>query len=91
ERNNAKPRPTLDSFDDLDADLAHGMDYMGTKEAINKGRPEVSTHGVTISTADLEVSAIEPRTPPTTSIFDDEDITMAQTLMKMKEDKDKEK
>ncbi|GJY43840.1 hypothetical protein Tco_0432053 [Tanacetum coccineum] len=44
------------------------------------------------STADPEVSAVELRTPPTTtSIFDDEDITMAQTLIKMKEEKAKEK
>ncbi|GKB41076.1 hypothetical protein Tco_0886018, partial [Tanacetum coccineum] len=139
-RENAKPRPTLDAFDDLDADLAHGMDYMEIEEAVNKGRqsnktdevntdsapvstasvtistadievsvvarpdidtarPEVhtanapvSTAGVTISTADPEVSVVEPRTPPTTtSIFDDEDITMAQTLIKMKEEKSKEK
>ncbi|GJW24510.1 hypothetical protein Tco_0038321 [Tanacetum coccineum] len=66
---------------------------------IDTARPEVhtanapvSTAGVTISTADPEVSAVEPRTPPTTtSIFDDEDITMAQTLIKMKEEKAKEK
>ncbi|GKA40061.1 hypothetical protein Tco_0732654 [Tanacetum coccineum] len=140
-RKNAKPGPTLDAFDDLDADLAHGMDYMETEEAVKEGRqsneteelnldadtkvitedkgsgekgvstvstarpdidtarPEVhtanapvSTAGVTISTADPEVSAVEPRTPPTTtSIFDDEDITMAQTLIKMKEEKAKEK
>ncbi|GKD44871.1 hypothetical protein Tco_1269516, partial [Tanacetum coccineum] len=36
--------------------------------------------------------SVEPRTPPiTTRIFDDEDITMAQTLIKMKEEKAKEK
>ncbi|GKB45940.1 hypothetical protein Tco_0896693 [Tanacetum coccineum] len=47
----------------------------------------VSTAGVTISTAEL-------RTPPTTTtVFDDEDVTMAmaQTLIKMKEHKAKEK
>ncbi|GJU46018.1 putative ribonuclease H-like domain-containing protein [Tanacetum coccineum] len=39
-----------------------------------------------------EVSAVEPGTPPTTtSIFDDEDITMDQTMIKMKEEKTKEK
>ncbi|GJY78667.1 ribonuclease H-like domain-containing protein [Tanacetum coccineum] len=116
----------LDAFDDLDADLAHGIDYMEIEEAVNEGRqsnetkelnldvdtkviaedkgsgkkrPEVhtanapvSTAGATISIADPEVSVVEPRTPPTTtSIFDDEDITMAQTLIKMKEEKLKEK
>ncbi|GJR23980.1 hypothetical protein Tco_0972507 [Tanacetum coccineum] len=35
---NAKSKPTLDAFDDLDADLAHGMDYMETEEAMNEGR-----------------------------------------------------
>ncbi|GKB68727.1 hypothetical protein Tco_0930139 [Tanacetum coccineum] len=100
-RKNAKPRPTLDVFDDLDADLAHGMEYMDTEEAVNKKggstistvRPErVSTAGVTINTADPKISVVEPRTLPTTAcIFDDEDVTMAQTLNKMKEEKAKEK
>ncbi|GKB89126.1 hypothetical protein Tco_0961398 [Tanacetum coccineum] len=79
-RKNAKPRPTLDAFDDLDADLAHGMEYMDIEEAVNeKG-------GSTFSTIR------QRETPPTTtSIFDDEDVTMAQTLIKMKEEKAKEK
>ncbi|GJX43157.1 hypothetical protein Tco_0259833 [Tanacetum coccineum] len=71
------------------------------EEAVNKKggstvstvRPKrVSTAGVTINTADYDISVVEPRTPPTTtSIFDDEDVTMAQTLIKMKEEKAKEK
>ncbi|GKE20356.1 hypothetical protein Tco_1431868, partial [Tanacetum coccineum] len=45
-----------------------------------------------VDAARQEVSVVKPRTPPTTtSIFDDEDITMAQTLIKMKEEKVKEK
>ncbi|GKG54096.1 hypothetical protein Tco_0557619, partial [Tanacetum coccineum] len=52
----------------------------------------VSTAGVTINIVDPEISVVEPRTPPTTSIiFDDKDVTMAQTLIKMKEEKAKEK
>ncbi|GKD85106.1 hypothetical protein Tco_1356260 [Tanacetum coccineum] len=43
ERKNAKPRPTLDAFDDLDADLAHGIDYMNTEEAVNEGRQRKET------------------------------------------------
>ncbi|GJT65003.1 putative ribonuclease H-like domain-containing protein [Tanacetum coccineum] len=51
-----------------------------------------NTAGVTINTVDPEISTVEPRTPPTTaSIFDDEDVTIAQTLIKMKEEKAKEK
>ncbi|GJZ24588.1 hypothetical protein Tco_0562047 [Tanacetum coccineum] len=96
-RKNAKSKPTMDAFDDLD--LAHGMDYMETEKVVNEGRPEVDTARPEVDTArrDVdaarqEVSDVEPRTPPTTtSIFDDEDITMAQTLIKMKEEKDKEK
>ncbi|GKD92640.1 hypothetical protein Tco_1372477, partial [Tanacetum coccineum] len=100
-RKNAKSRPTLDSFDDLDADLAHGMEYMDTEEAMNKkGESTISTvrlervntAGVPVNTDDPEISVVEPRTPPTTaSIFNDEDVTMAQTLIKMKEEKAKEK
>ncbi|GJU08149.1 ribonuclease H-like domain-containing protein [Tanacetum coccineum] len=100
-RKNAKPRPTLDAFNDLDVDLAHGMAYMDTEEAVNKKggstvstvrTEKVSTASVTINTADLKISIVEPRTPPTTaSIFNNEDVTMAQTLIKMKEKKAKEK
>ncbi|GJZ70620.1 hypothetical protein Tco_0634471 [Tanacetum coccineum] len=127
-RKNAKPGPTLDAFDDLDAD---GMDYIETKDVVKEGRqsnetevfklttdteeiakekgsgekggsteelvstaiPEtISTARPDVSTDVLEVSTATPMTPPTTtSIFDDEDITMAQTLIKMKEEKAKEK
>ncbi|GJV01851.1 putative ribonuclease H-like domain-containing protein [Tanacetum coccineum] len=68
-------------------------------EIVSTARPAVSTAKPTVGTAESEVDAarqedsvVEPRTPPTTtSIFDDEDITMAQTLIKMKEEKAKEK
>ncbi|GJR17934.1 hypothetical protein Tco_0966461 [Tanacetum coccineum] len=116
-RKNAKSKPTLDAFDDLDANLAHviakdkgsgkkrGSTVSTARPEVDTARPDidtarpevhtanapVSTAGVTISTADPEVSVVEPRTPPTTSIFDDEDITMAQTLIMMKEEKAKEK
>ncbi|GKA44653.1 putative ribonuclease H-like domain-containing protein [Tanacetum coccineum] len=122
-RKKSKPKSTLDDstvFDDQDAD--HGMEYMETDEAVDKGRQSgeteevkltddtevvkdkgsgdkggnaeelVSTARPDIDAARQEDSAVEPRTPPTTtSIFDDEDITMAQTLIKMKEEKAKEK
>ncbi|GJY58768.1 ribonuclease H-like domain-containing protein [Tanacetum coccineum] len=123
-RKNAKPEPTLDAFDDLDAD---DRDYIETKDVVKEGRqsnetnklnkgsgdkggsteelvitavpkivstamPELSTARPNDDAARQEDNAIEHRTPPTTtSIFDDEDITMAQTLIKMKEEKAKEK
>ncbi|GKD39796.1 hypothetical protein Tco_1260003 [Tanacetum coccineum] len=97
-RKKSKPKSTLDDstiFNDHD----HGMKYMETKEAMDEGRQSVSTARPQVSTARPDIdaarqedSAVEPRTPPTTtSIFDDEDITMAQTLIKMKEEKAKEK
>ncbi|GKA50255.1 hypothetical protein Tco_0743328 [Tanacetum coccineum] len=62
------------------------------EELVSTARPEVRTAGPDIDATKQEDSAIDPRTPPTTtSIFDDEDITMAQTLIKMKEEKAKEK
>ncbi|GJV37711.1 hypothetical protein Tco_1410188 [Tanacetum coccineum] len=123
-RKNAKPEPTLDAFDDLDAD---GRDYMEIEDVVKEGRqsnetmelnkgsskkggsieelvstaepktvstarPELSTARPDVDAARQENSVVEPRTPlTTTSIFDDEDITMAQTLIMMKEEKAKEK
>ncbi|GKF16514.1 hypothetical protein Tco_0061432, partial [Tanacetum coccineum] len=55
-RKKAKPRPTLDdsTFDDLDADLAHGMDYMEIEEAVNGGRQSKETGELNV-THDTEV------------------------------------
>nr|GEZ57909.1 hypothetical protein [Tanacetum cinerariifolium] len=46
-----------------------------------------------ITTAGVFVSTAEPSTPPTTpaTVIKDEDLTIAQTLMKMKSEKSKEK
>ncbi|GJV72713.1 putative ribonuclease H-like domain-containing protein [Tanacetum coccineum] len=55
-RKNAKSKPTLDAFDDLDADLAHGMDYMETEEAVNKGRQSNETKKLNLD-ADTKVIA----------------------------------
>nr|GEX99973.1 putative ribonuclease H-like domain-containing protein [Tanacetum cinerariifolium] len=56
-----------------------------TEKLVSTARLEDSTVRPDVGTADL----IAP--PTTTSIFDDEDITMDQTLIKMKEEKVKEK
>ncbi|GJX99282.1 hypothetical protein Tco_0356301, partial [Tanacetum coccineum] len=55
-RKNAKSKPTLDAFDDLDVDLAHGMDYMEIEEAVNKGRQSNETEELNLD-ADTEVIA----------------------------------
>ncbi|GJZ76533.1 putative ribonuclease H-like domain-containing protein [Tanacetum coccineum] len=93
-RKKSKPKSTLDDstvFDDQDADhevieeKGSGDKGGNTEELVSTARPDIDD-------ARQEDSVVEPRTPPaTTSIFDDEDITMAQTLIKMKEEKAKEK
>nr|GFA88327.1 hypothetical protein [Tanacetum cinerariifolium] len=91
-----KDKPTLDNsiLDDLNAD--HGME---TEEPMNQGRLSEENEEL-ISTARPGDSTVRPDIgttdqivpPPTTRrIFDDEDITMAETLIKMKEEKAKEK
>ncbi|GJT51347.1 ribonuclease H-like domain-containing protein [Tanacetum coccineum] len=53
---------------------------------------DVTTASTPITTAGVSVSTAEPSTPPTTTILiEDEDLTIAQTLMKMKSEKSKEK
>ncbi|GJW08059.1 putative ribonuclease H-like domain-containing protein [Tanacetum coccineum] len=115
-----QPKSTLDDsvFDDLDADLAHGMDDMETKEAMNEGRQSnetkelnldadtevitedngsgekggstISTARPNVGTAMQEIGTADPSTPPTTTtIFDDEEITLADTLVKMNDNKAK--
>ncbi|GJX11497.1 hypothetical protein Tco_0201356 [Tanacetum coccineum] len=62
------------------------------KSSGDKGGNAEELVSTAIDAARQEDSTVEPRTPPTTtSIFDDEDIIMAQTLIKMKEEKAKEK
>ncbi|GKE46048.1 hypothetical protein Tco_1477306, partial [Tanacetum coccineum] len=71
-------------------DKSSGDKGGNAKELVSTARPEVSTARTEVSTARPNIdaarqkdSAIDPRTPPTTtSIFDDEDIIMAQALIK---------
>ncbi|GJV62849.1 putative ribonuclease H-like domain-containing protein [Tanacetum coccineum] len=73
-------------------DKSSGDKGGNAEELVSTARPEVSTARLDIDAARQENSVVGPRNPPTkTSIFDDEDITMAQTLIKMKEEKAKEK
>ncbi|GJY66846.1 putative ribonuclease H-like domain-containing protein [Tanacetum coccineum] len=65
-----------------------GTEVLDTEKAVN-----VAGEGVSTANVPKTVSTVAPRTPPTTTVFDDEDVTMAmaQTLIKMKEEKAKEK
>nr|GEU73013.1 zinc finger, CCHC-type [Tanacetum cinerariifolium] len=80
------------TLDDVDAD--HGIDI---EEPMNQGRLSEETEEL-VSTARTKDSIVRPDVgtanlivPTIISIFDDEDITMDQTLIKMKEEKAKEK
>ncbi|GKE88149.1 hypothetical protein Tco_1565624 [Tanacetum coccineum] len=79
----------------IGADDTEVVKGSGDTEVLNT-KKAVNTVGEGVSTASVSetVYTAAPRTPPTTTtVFDDEDVTMdmAQTLIKMKEEKAKEK
>ncbi|GJV81715.1 hypothetical protein Tco_1517585 [Tanacetum coccineum] len=96
-----KPMFKDSDFDDLDDLVDEGMAFVQEKDAENQGKIGADDTEVVKGSGDTEavntagegVSTAAPRTPPTTTVFDDEDVTMAmaQTLIKMKEEKAKEK
>ncbi|GKC31185.1 putative ribonuclease H-like domain-containing protein [Tanacetum coccineum] len=69
-------------------DKGSGEKGGSTADQVSTARPEVSAASVP-----MNVSAATPSTPPTTTttIFGDEDLTIAQTLVKMRSEKAKEK
>ncbi|GKD61750.1 hypothetical protein Tco_1299259 [Tanacetum coccineum] len=62
-------------------------------ETVHTATTRVSAISAPVTTAGVAISTVEPRTPPTTTAtaFIDEDLTIAQTLIKMKEEKAKKK
>ncbi|GKA84953.1 hypothetical protein Tco_0806607 [Tanacetum coccineum] len=73
--------------DDIEVveDKGSGDKGGNAEELVSIARPDIDA-------VRQEDSVVEPRNPSTiTSIFDDKDITMAQTLIKLKEEKAKEK
>nr|GEW88846.1 hypothetical protein [Tanacetum cinerariifolium] len=103
ERKNLKSQQKFQYIDDLvDEGMNFVLDKDAAKEVIakDKGGGEkggstseiVSTARPYISAVRPEVSTTEPKTPPiTTTLFDDEDVTIADTLVKMKNHNAKEK
>ncbi|GKD85441.1 hypothetical protein Tco_1356595, partial [Tanacetum coccineum] len=83
------------SDDDLDEEDAskQGEESDKTKRDSSTAITGFSTVSAPVTTAGVAISTVEPRTPPTTAAtaFIDEDLTIAQTLIKMKEGKPKEK
>nr|GFA31398.1 hypothetical protein [Tanacetum cinerariifolium] len=90
-RKNAKSRPTKDDSAKLDAELDEDIEYMDTEEAVKEGRQNtVDTARPDVSTARQELSTAGPITPPTTTtIFNDEEMTVTNTLIKLKDNKAK--
>nr|GEX29299.1 hypothetical protein [Tanacetum cinerariifolium] len=71
-----KRGPTKDGSDKLDAKLDEDMEYIDTEEALNEGRQELTTAGPTTTSTTLK-------------IFNNEEMTLADTLIKLKDDKAK--
>ncbi|GKC04340.1 hypothetical protein Tco_0995950 [Tanacetum coccineum] len=90
-RTNNKTKPMFEDsdFNALDEDKENVEE-----ETVDAATTRVSTVSAPVTIAGVTISTAEPRTPPiTTTMFDDEDVTMdmAQTLIKMREKKSKEK
>nr|GEZ28284.1 hypothetical protein [Tanacetum cinerariifolium] len=81
-------------FQDID-DLVDEEVIVKDNDSGEKGgntAEKVSTDRLDISVARPEVSVAEPKTPPTTTnLFDHKDVTISDTLVKMKSQKAKEK
>ncbi|GJU96504.1 hypothetical protein Tco_1321260 [Tanacetum coccineum] len=75
-------------FDVLDDDMEDVE-----RETIHTATTRVSAVSAPVTTTGVAISTAEPRTPPTiaTTAFINEDLTIAQTLIKMKEEKAKDK
>ncbi|GKE21918.1 hypothetical protein Tco_1433430 [Tanacetum coccineum] len=83
-----KPMFQDSKFDELDDDVDNVEG-----ETVNTATTGVSAVSAPVTTAGVAISTVEPRTPPTTvaTAFIDEDLTIAQTLVKMRSEKAKVK
>ncbi|GJU75403.1 hypothetical protein Tco_1272473 [Tanacetum coccineum] len=83
-----KPMFIDSDFDVLDDDIENIEE-----ETVNAAIAGVSVVSAPVTTAGIAISTAEPRTPPTTAAttFIDEDLTIAQTLVKIRSEKAKEK
>ncbi|GKB22488.1 hypothetical protein Tco_0861889 [Tanacetum coccineum] len=97
-RRNFKIRPMFeegdfdDDFDDIDVMVNEAMENV-EGDIVNTATTGVSAASASVTTAGVSISTNEPRTPPTTTTtaFEDEDLTIAQTLVKIRSQKDQEK
>ncbi|GJY03966.1 hypothetical protein Tco_0369906 [Tanacetum coccineum] len=88
--------------EEFDANMDEAIEqvYDANKDTVEEGEVEVptvdmevNTASAPVTTAGVSVTTAEPSTPPTTTttIIEDEDLTISQTLMKMKSEKSKVK
>ncbi|GKF38185.1 hypothetical protein Tco_0118246, partial [Tanacetum coccineum] len=79
-------------FAKLDVDNAM-ENVKGDAETQGRNTTRVSAASASVTIASVSISTAEPRTPPTTTttVFEDEDLTIAQTLVKMRSEKTKVK
>nr|GEV77529.1 hypothetical protein [Tanacetum cinerariifolium] len=82
-RKNLKSQQKFHDVDDL-VDEEVIVEDKGSGEKEGSTAETISTAGPDVSAARPEVSTATPKTPPTTTLFDDEDVTIADTLEKMK-------
>ncbi|GJR03678.1 hypothetical protein Tco_0526662 [Tanacetum coccineum] len=82
-------------FKDVEGDaeqvISAAKDEVSTGDAVNIVGTEVNTVSAPMPTVGVSVSTVEPITPPptTTTIFEDEDLTIAHNLVKMRSEKSK--
>ncbi|GKA41147.1 hypothetical protein Tco_0733740 [Tanacetum coccineum] len=91
---NLKTRPMFeegdfdDDFDDMVNEEIENVkrDTINAGGAVNTATTGVSATSASVTTAGVSISTAEPRTPPTTTTtaFEYEDLTIAQTLVKMR-------
>ncbi|GJS99121.1 putative ribonuclease H-like domain-containing protein [Tanacetum coccineum] len=88
-----KSDKTKSMFKDSDFDVLDDDMENVEGETVNTATTGVSVVSAPVTTAGVAISTAEPRTPPTTAAtaFIDEDLTIAQTLVKMRSEKAKEK
>ncbi|GJW72948.1 hypothetical protein Tco_0132318 [Tanacetum coccineum] len=80
-----------DDYDDIDDMVNEEIenvegDTINTGGVVNTATTGVSVASTSVTTAGVSITTAEPRTPPTTTTtaFEDEDLTIAQTLVKMR-------
>ncbi|GJW75751.1 hypothetical protein Tco_0135121 [Tanacetum coccineum] len=81
-----------DDFDDIDDMVNEAIENV-EGDVVNTTTTGVSAASASVTTAGVSINTAEPRTPPTTTAtaFEYKDLTIAQTLVKMRSQKDKEK